>query len=228
MHQKYQALYALTWHYIWVKTRPRVLKYQALNPSGHAATVEDQSNTISLPCVRKSRLPATRPCLVPLFRPSAGKSAIATKPEPLPCLTQRPPSSERNGSLMLRPSFKSSAWSMHSNPRPAFGRPQPKHHSICPTVRSTQTMPRTPFASTGGSRTSSTTRVMSRYVKTPRASEQIQASSRECAASPTIFCGSTNPTRSPKTATPQRSAVSNPVSYTHLRAHETRHDLVCR
>src|ERR1019366_8249253 len=51
----------------------------------------------------------TRPCLVPLFRPSTGKSAIATKPEPLPCLTQRPPSSERNGSLMLRPSFKLSA-----------------------------------------------------------------------------------------------------------------------
>src|ERR1019366_4546691 len=131
---------------------------------------------------RKSRLPATRPCLVPLFRPSTRKSAIATKPEPLPCLTQRPPSSERNGSLMLRPSFKSSAWSMHSNPRPAFGRPQPKHHSICPTVRSTQTMPRTPFASTGGSRTSSTTRVMSRYVKTRRASEKILASSRECGA----------------------------------------------
>src|SRR5450759_5845245 len=27
---------------------------------------------------------------------------------------------------------------------------------------------------------------------------------------------------------PYRSALSKPVSYTHLRAHETRHDLVCR
>jgi hypothetical protein len=43
MHQKYQALYALTWHYILVKPSPRLLKYQALNPHGHAATVEDQS-----------------------------------------------------------------------------------------------------------------------------------------------------------------------------------------
>src|SRR5450759_146482 len=42
MHQKYQALYALTWHYILVKPSPRLLKYQALNPYGHAATVEDQ------------------------------------------------------------------------------------------------------------------------------------------------------------------------------------------
>src|SRR5450759_4933716 len=42
MHHKYQALYALTWHYIWVKPSPRLLKYQALNPHGHAATVEDQ------------------------------------------------------------------------------------------------------------------------------------------------------------------------------------------
>src|SRR5450759_931503 len=42
MHQKYQALYALTWHYILVKPSPRLLKYQALNPHGHAATVEDQ------------------------------------------------------------------------------------------------------------------------------------------------------------------------------------------
>src|SRR5665648_1133784 len=27
---------------------------------------------------------------------------------------------------------------------------------------------------------------------------------------------------------PQEEPIFNPVSYTHLRAHETRHDLVCR
>src|ERR1019366_9923624 len=47
MHHTYQALYALTWHYIWVKPSPRLLKYQALNPYGHA-TVEDQSRCLKL------------------------------------------------------------------------------------------------------------------------------------------------------------------------------------
>jgi hypothetical protein len=40
-------------------------------------------------------------------------------------------------------------------------------------------------------------------------SEKIQASLRECEVSPTIYFASINPTRSPKTATPQRSAASN-------------------
>src|SRR5450759_2148517 len=54
MHQKYQALYALTWHYILVKPSPRLLKYQALNPHGHAATVEDQlSGLARFPVARR-------------------------------------------------------------------------------------------------------------------------------------------------------------------------------
>ena len=67
-----------------------------------------------------------------------------------------------------------------------------------------------PFACTGGSKISFTTRAMSRYAKTHRAFEKIRASSREFEASPTIFSGSINPTQSRKTATPPLSAVSNP------------------
>ena len=68
---------------------------------------------------------------------------------------------------------------------------------------------RTPFASTGESRTNPTTRVMSRYAKMRRVSEKIPASSRECGASLTISCAAINPTPSPKTATPLLSEASN-------------------
>ena len=44
------------------------------------------------------------------------------KPEPLPCLMRRPPSSGRNGSPMLPLSLRLSARSIPSNPRPAFGK----------------------------------------------------------------------------------------------------------
>jgi len=69
-----------------------------------------------------------------VFGPLMKNAAIATKREPSPCSTQRPPSLGRNGSLMSPPSFKSNASSMHSNPPPAFGGHQPKHHSICATA----------------------------------------------------------------------------------------------
>src|SRR5450756_140626 len=39
------------------------------------------------------------------------------------------------------------------------------------------------------------------------------------------ICGALGGTRTP---TILLTATSRPVSYTHLRAHETRHDLVCR
>src|SRR5450759_2724505 len=42
MHHDYQAIYTTTWHYIFVKPNPRLLKYQLLTAHTHAATVEDQ------------------------------------------------------------------------------------------------------------------------------------------------------------------------------------------
>src|ERR1019366_9604182 len=83
---------------------------------------------------QKWRPLATQPCHFLVFGPSMKNAAIAMKREPSPCSTQRPPSLGRNGSLMSPPWFKSNASSMHSNPPPAFGRHQPKHHSICATA----------------------------------------------------------------------------------------------
>src|ERR1700704_5988844 len=69
-------------------------------------------------------------------------------------------------------------------------------------------MGRTLFAGIGRSRTSSTTRATSRYVKTHRESAKTPASSPECAASPTISCGIINPTPSHRTAMLQLSVAS--------------------
>src|SRR3982074_3180898 len=69
-------------------------------------------------------------------------------------------------------------------------------------------MGRTLFAGIGRSRTSSTTRATSRYVKTHRESAKTPASSPECAASPTISCGIINPTSSHRTAMLQLSVAS--------------------
>jgi hypothetical protein len=54
-----------------------------------------------------------------------------------------------------------------------------------------------------------TTPVMSLSAKTPRGFEPIPESSPDSGASPTISCAATNPTRSPKTASPQLSEASN-------------------
>jgi len=150
-----------------------------------------------------------RPYLFLPFKQLMKRSAIAMKPEPLPCLMRRPPSSRRNGSPMLSGSFRWSAQSMPTNPQPAFGRLQRKRRSICPATGSTQIMPRLQFASTGVSKISSITRVMSRSAKTPHASEKTLESLQDCAALLTIFCGSINPTQSPKIVTPPHSAASS-------------------
>src|SRR5665811_1095658 len=42
MRHVFQAKSAMTWHYIFVKPNPRLLKYQLLTAHTHAATVEDQ------------------------------------------------------------------------------------------------------------------------------------------------------------------------------------------
>src|SRR5450759_2450846 len=40
--------------------------------------------------------------------------------------------------------------------------------------------------------------------------------------------GDVNLVKVPEVAMPENAHLAIPVSYTHLRAHETRHDLVCR
>src|ERR1017187_3555322 len=42
MRHAYQVIIATTWHYIFAKPNPRLLKYQLLTAHTHAATVEDQ------------------------------------------------------------------------------------------------------------------------------------------------------------------------------------------
>src|SRR3954471_5315240 len=60
-----------------------------------------------------------------------------------------------------------------------------------------------------GYQISSITRVMSRSAKTHHASEKTLESLQDCAALLTIFCGSINPTQSPKIVTPPHSAASS-------------------
>jgi len=136
-------------------------------------------------------------------------AAIATKREPSPCSTQRPPSLDAMEPYVA-----------------AVVQVERIVHAFQPATGLWRTSAETSFYLCNcmidanraaiavrmhwGSKISFTTRAMSRYAKMHRAFEKIRASSREFEASPTTFSGSINPTQSRKTATPPLSAVSNP------------------
>jgi hypothetical protein len=84
--------------------------------------------------------------------------------------------------------------------------------SFCPAGQSAQMSPRTPSASTGGSKTNPTTPAMSLSARTPRAFEPTPESSPDSGASLTISCVATNPTQSLKTASPPLSQALNQYS----------------
>ena len=130
---------------------------------------------------------AASPRLVPLRQRIEHASAKVKAAAPL---SSRILGWERRSQVPSEAKFsrasRSSARSTSDNPSLASGSFRWKPPSIYPAALSTQTSPRTPSASTGGSRTNPTTRGMSLSAKTPRGFEPIPESSPDSGPSRTI------------------------------------------